>query len=162
MTKGAEPFFSKLFSKELFSKEFGKVWKKFLEKVFGKSLETGANSKGTCFLGHDTLFELCFRADVRRYDHLPYLTMITIKKASWRVGRPDQLLRLGLSFTAQCRPRAACAGGCKHNEAREWQAPVAENQPLTMLWQWRWTGNPVGIANPVTTMVKIRFQSESQ
>jgi hypothetical protein len=80
------------------------------------------------------------------------MTMTTLKKASWPVSRPDRLL--GLSVTAQCRPRAACAGGCKHNAAREWPAPVAGNQPPTMLWQWRWTGNPVGIAIPVTTMVK--------
>jgi hypothetical protein len=30
---GAEPFFSKKNSKELFSKEFGKVWEKSLEKI---------------------------------------------------------------------------------------------------------------------------------
>jgi hypothetical protein len=88
------------------------------------------------------------------------MTMTTLKKASWLVSRPDHLL--GLSVTAQCRPKAACACGCKHNAAREWQAPVAENQPPTMLWQWRWAGNPVGIiAIPVTTMVKqqisVRF-----
>ncbi len=49
---GAEPFFSKLFFQRAF---FQRVWKS-LEKVFGKSLEksleTGANSEGTCFFGH--------------------------------------------------------------------------------------------------------------
>ncbi len=120
-------------------KDWKKVWKP------ERTPKEHVSSETIC----PTLSELCFRADVRRHDHV---TMTTLKKASWPVSRPDRLL--GLSVTAQCRPRAACAGGCKHNAAREWPAPVGGNQPWTMLWQWRWTGNPVGIAISVTTMVK--------
>ncbi len=101
-----------------------------MEKVFGKSLENVWKPEQTpeehvfsatiC----PTLSELCFRADVRRYDHVAVYDDDNIKK---KQSQPDILL--GLYVTAQCLLRAACAGGCKHNAAREWQAPVAENQP---------------------------------
>jgi hypothetical protein len=69
---GAELVFSKLFSKELFAKEFGKVWKKSLEKVWKKvwkperTPKEHVSSATIC----PTLSELCFRADVCRYDHV--------------------------------------------------------------------------------------------
>jgi hypothetical protein len=116
-----------------------KVWKKVwkLERTPKKHVSSGT----IC----PTLFELCFRADVRRYGHVAGYEDDNIKK---KQSRPD--IVMGLNVTAQCRPRAACAGGCKHNAAREWPAPVAENQTQNKLWQRRWTGNPVGIAIPVT------------
>jgi hypothetical protein len=148
---GAEPFFSKLFSQANFSKEFGKVWKKSLEKVWKKvwkperTPKEHVSSETIC----PTLSELCFCADVRRYDHVAVYDDDNIKKKQSRLD-----IVLGLNVTAQCRLRAACAGGYEHNAARIWQAPVVENRPPTMLWQRIWTGNPVGIAIPVTTMVK--------
>ncbi len=82
---GAEPFFSKLFSIECFSKEFGKVWKKSLEKVWKKKLETGANSEGTCFFGHDMsdAFRALFpRGRLHcRYDHVAVYDDDNIKKS---------------------------------------------------------------------------------
>ncbi len=64
---GAEPFFSKLFSKANFSKEFGKsLWKKFGKK-FGNQSELRRNmffqhvsSETIC----PTLSELCFRSQI--------------------------------------------------------------------------------------------------
>jgi hypothetical protein len=150
--RGAEPFFSKLFSRANFSKLFGEVWKKALEKVWKKVWKPERTPKE--HVSSETIpptrSELCFRADVRRHDHEAVYDNDNIKK---KESRPDISL-LGLNVTAQCRLRAACAGGYEHNAAREWPAPVAENQPPTMPWQRICTGNPVGIAIPVTTMVK--------
>ncbi len=129
---GAELFFSKFFSRANFSKLFGEVWKKSLEKVWKKVWKPERTPQEHISLEMIclTLSELCFRADVRRHDHVAVYDDDNIKK---KEIQPDILL--GLYVTAQCRLRAACAGGCKHNAAREWQAPVAENQPPTMLWQ---------------------------
>ncbi len=82
-TMGAEPFFSKLFSRANFSKLFGEVWKKSLEKVWKKvwkperTPKEHVTSETIC----PTLSELCFRTDVRRHDHVAVYDDDNIKKS---------------------------------------------------------------------------------
>ncbi len=81
---GLNHFFPNFFPKNFFPKsleKFGKsLWKKF-----GKSLETGANSKGTCFFGHH-IYVRRFSSFVsaRTFADMttwPYMTMTTLKKS---------------------------------------------------------------------------------
>jgi hypothetical protein len=130
VTRGLNRFFRNFFPKPIFPKVW-KVWKKSLEKAWEKVWEQERTAKEHVSSPtiYPTLSELIFRADVRRYDHVAGYEDDSIKKKQSRRN-----ILLGLYVTAQCRPRAACAGSCKHYAASEWPAPVAENQPPTMLW----------------------------
>ncbi len=135
--------------------KFGKfLWKKFGKKLWKpeRTLKEHVSSATIC----PTLSELCFRADVRRYDHVAVYDEDNIEKAIWpvsrdRVGSADPIVCWACLLQPSAGPVPPAPAVA--NTAREWQAPVAENQPLTMLWQRRWTGNPVGIAIPVTCII---------
>ena len=112
------PFFSKLFFQANFSK---KLWKT-LEKI-GKIGKTFSNFGA--YIRRNTFARLryirrcpsfIFTRAFADLTTVPAIMMTSLKKTSGPVCRPDRLL--GLSVTAQRRPRAACAGGCKHNAAR--------------------------------------------
>ncbi len=86
-TCGSEPFFPNFFPKPIFPKCLEK-FRKMFGKLFGKKIGnrthvTGVNSEGTCFFGHDMSNALlvCFRADVRRYDHVVGYDDDNFKKA---------------------------------------------------------------------------------
>ncbi len=157
MVDGAEPFFSKLFSRANFSKLFRKVWKKSLEKVWKKvwkperTPKEHVSSETIC----PTLSGLCFRADVRRHDHVAVYDDDNIKKS--KLARQPTRSSAGpvcyspVPSQGRLRRRLQTQRGTRMASARRGKSTWI--QPPTMLWQWRWTGNPVGIAIPVTTMV---------
>ena len=142
------------FFQRIFSKEFGKVWKTSLEKVWKKvwkperTPKEHVSSETIC----PTLSELCFRADVRRHDHVAVYDDDNIKKS--KLARQPTRSSAGpvcyspVPAQGSLRRRLQTQRGTRMASARRGISTTDDDM------QWRWTGNPVGIAIPVTKMVK--------